>query len=285
MKLPNFIDDPQFNDLRFRMKAPLSKFDGIRVGLAFDPVELAKLGNEGVDVSFDEVKDERDGTLSYKGIRVIVYIRDINIMNNRQRGQIHLPRFHVAYCSTLEYMRHNKRWQRYVVATRADGSFQIRLIDGKIIKAQVVALPVCQNCLSLLQWEKFSYQAMSESIRLAIVRNFTIGKFFERYPRELLSVRPEHTADTAPINDYTTDFWSIAERLKREHENRCENCNRVIEPSWLHVHHKNGCRSDNQKHNLLVLCFGCHANQPMHNHMKNLPRYKEFVLKFGNLAT
>ncbi len=286
MILSNFLEDPFFNNLRFQMGAPLSSlFKAVQVRRGIDPVELEQLGKEGVDVFFDQVKVEPDGTLSYKGIRVSVYIRDINVMRDRQVAQESFPRFHLAYCSTLEFMRRRNRWQRYVVATRDDGNFQINLIDGRRVNSRIERLNVCQNCLALLQWNGFSYYEMNRENRKLIVNNFKITQFFERYPRDILTVRPEHSADTAPLDDYTEDFGFISERLKRERGFRCEKCPLSLSASdrmWLHVHHKNGCRSDNSPHNLEAVCYGCHANQPMHSHMKSNPRYKEFLQKFGN---
>ena|SRR2546427_11923243 len=110
MKLFNFLEDPFFNNLRYQMGAPLARrFMVAEGGRAIDPLELEQLGKEGVDVLFDQVKLEPDRTLSYKGIRVIVYIRDVNVMREGQGAQENLPRFHLAYCATLETMKRNNR--------------------------------------------------------------------------------------------------------------------------------------------------------------------------------
>jgi len=77
VKLPDFRSDVRLNDLRTRMGAPLTqKFRTESTGKSIDPAELAALGNEGLDVSVDQIRVERDGTLSFRDVRVVVYIRD-----------------------------------------------------------------------------------------------------------------------------------------------------------------------------------------------------------------
>ncbi|WP_107818437.1 HNH endonuclease [Nitrosomonas eutropha] len=48
---------------------------------------------------------------------------------------------------------------------------------------------------------------------------------------------------------------------------------------WLHVHHINGLKHDNNKSNLAVLCISCHAQQPNHEHMINNAGYRKFVAR------
>ena len=40
-------------------------------------------------------------------------------------------------------------------------------------------------------------------------------------------------------------------------------------------------KNENFEGNLQVLCLKCHANQPQHDHLKKLPEYREFLLRFG----
>jgi hypothetical protein len=43
-----------------------------------------------------------------------------------------------------------------------------------------------------------------------------------------------------------------------------------------HTHHIDGGKSNNSAENLKVLCIGCHAAMPAHQHMKRLPEYDAF---------
>jgi hypothetical protein len=275
MKLPNFLHHNFFNSLRAQMGAPLC--ETLRWQQTFVPIELPdveRLKNQGVEVALNDVEFRKDGTLGYKGHRVLLYIRDVP--NYDEHGT--LPKFHVAYCATLERMRREQRFQRYVVANRDDGKFQVNLMNQPE-RSRVVPLAVCQQCMTALDWNNFS-MAVTRPERLRHVSQFSLTEFFEKYPRDLVSIRPVHTTDSAPLNDYTADWPDISERVKRARQFECEQCARRLVARFarfLHVHHLNGQKFDNVEGNLQVLCIGCHAEQPMHGHMKSQPEYTEFV--------
>lgn len=121
--------------------------------------------------------------------------------------------------------------------------------------------------------------------RRMIVSEFTIRRFFEKFPRSLLSARPWADADSAPINNYLLDFDNTSKRVREQRGWRCECCQRDFSQTgnrrYLHVHHKNGIKNENFEGNLQVLCLGCHANQPQHAHLKKFPEYREFLRRFG----
>jgi len=51
-------------------------------------------------------------------------------------------------------------------------------------------------------------------------------------------------------------FAILRKQLVEEAEGRCQACNRDIDR--LGIHHRNGCGLNNQRDNLLVLCYDCH---------------------------
>ena len=243
-------------------------------------VELEVLATEGKDVSIDDVVVLGDSTLSYKDSRVLVYIRDI-----ATGGRQWAPRYHIADCKTLEQMRQFNKFEKYVVITRFDGNFPVnRISKNGNTSRQIEQLSVCQNCLNKLSFDNFSYRA-DQHRRLMIVSRFTISRFFEKYPRSLFHLRPRGDATTAPINNYPADFGDISDRLREQRSWRCECCrrdfSRQAERQYLHVHHKNGMKSENYEQYRQALCFGCHAHEPQHSHLKNLAEYHEFVRRFG----
>lgn len=280
MKLPNFLLDGHLNSLRFEMGAPMCQtFKAARV---YVPIELPiaeVLRDRGMDVDFQDIQRLEDGTLGYKGHRVLVYIRDINSYDDKAS----LPKFHVAYCATLEKMRQQRRWQRYVVANRDDGKFLVHIMS-EAARPRIVSLFVCQNCLTALNWNGFA-DGVEQRNRLRLVREFSLQEFFSVYPRDLVSVRPQFTSDTAPLNEYTDDWPDVSERAKNRAKYSCSACGIKLSlrlSRYLHVHHLNGLKYDNSDGNLEVLCIGCHAEEPLHGHMKKLPDYIEFMATYRN---
>lgn len=277
-RLVNFLEDTALNGLRFDMGASLVRdYKGHRQIRLMDEDAVRRLGREGIDIDdFSEVKVEHDGTLSYKGKRIVVYIRDVKQYSASQD----LPKYHFAYCRTLETMQQRSRWGRYVVANRDDGSFFVNFVGSH---SRDVRLNVCQNCLAHVGWDGFEF-AMSWPTKNAIVKAFTLARFFEEFPKDLLSVLPTYTVDTAPVNDYSDDWGMISEKLKRDRRYKCEKCSRQFQGAnrrYVHVHHRDGQKNNNHESNLAVLCIECHADEPMHGHMKQLRSYTEFVAQFS----
>jgi len=281
VKLINFFENTQFNLLRNEMRASAAKNFKSNIEIQFlDEESIRRLGREGIDVDFDEIKPQKDKTLGYNGQRVLIYIRDVS----QYRGNFNLPRFHISYCNTLEEMRKGGRWGRYVVANRTDGDFQVRVNNGEY---QSKKLDVCQCCLETLSWSDFSRHTM-KSKRRNIVMEFSIAEFFNKYPKSLFSVTPTYTSDTAPVNEYTSDWHTVSANLKKMRGYQCEanGCHIKLSGTnqkYLHVHHLNGLKNDNSKSNLEVLCIRCHAEEPYHSNVKTDMNYKEFMRIFHTI--
>ena len=117
MNLPDFTVADDLNQLRRQMGAELITWNP---RTRWEPIEV-----RGIDILPKDIKLRRDGTLEYNGRTVIVYIRDQHIrdqyeLTNSDPNQ--LRKFHVADCSTLQQMRREGRYERYVVTTRTDGN-------------------------------------------------------------------------------------------------------------------------------------------------------------------
>ena len=280
--LPSFLNDDYFNSLRTQMGARLS--DSFKVVQPLRVIELPevrrRLLGDGVDVDPNEVTVLPDGTFAYKNLRVLVYIRDVASYGDRQSQ----PRYHLCNCTTLEQMRAANRWRRYVVANRDDGLFQVNIIDGSGRRAESLRLDVCQNCLSSLGWNGFHF-ALSPADRARRVSGFALPDFFERFPRDLHLTTPDQSTDTAEINDYPDNWPEISEERKRLSGYQCAACSLRLslrQSRFLHVHHLNGQKNECNAENLQVLCIRCHADEPLHGHLKGSPDYREFVALFGN---
>lgn len=278
MKLPDFTFDNDFNTLRQAIGATLSVYKA-KLNLPPPvlkkrevPPPLPRLSPIGIDISSDEIGTNPDGTLTYKGSRVTVHIRDVQEF----RGTHHPPRFHVSNCRTLAEMRARGRFERYVVSDRDDGMFYIRIDSGPLRETR---LSVCQNCLDKLSWGGFS-KDHEQSIRHSAVSSFSLKSFFSRYPRTPISTLPSHTPETAPINDYPTNWEQISSEMRRQLRFTCQECGLQLgegRKQYLHIHHVNGLKYDTNPDNLRCLCLQCHAAQPGHGHMRSLPEYASFM--------
>lgn len=281
MKLPNFFDFEILNILKSRMGIPRGELGNLTVAVSPGRLTLRELellgSSEGLDVDFDDIQILPDGTLAYKGTRVLLYIRDVSVYVRRQNEH---PKFHLANCRTLIQMRGIQRFDRYVVATKEDGRFSINWIErGRPVKKDTVQLDVCQNCLDMLSFSGFHLD-MSRQERRQRVSAFRIGDFFAKYPKSLHIERPRYGEADGPLNAYSDDFTVTSQRTRSEADWVCERCGVDLSDrdhrKYLQTHHRNGLKFDNSKQNLEALCLLCHADEPAHQHMRNLPEHALF---------
>ena len=285
MKLPDFIQFEPFNRLRERMRAALPQ--DLSISQPIDRLTLADLeilASKGLDVEINEVQELSDGTLVYKDRRVLLHIRDIVTYQNRE-AQESLPKFHVANCRKLQEMRAKNRFDRYVVSTRTDGKFSVIFIQnfGKN-RPETCALKICKLCLEHLSYKDYR---ISRSLREKIYESFSIDEYFSAYPPRLMPSLPTYTDATAPLNDYGPDFGKISTQYRSQKDWICEKCkvdlSAPVHHEYLHTHHRNGLKYDNREDNLEALCLRCHAEEPMHLHVKNSPAYQQFIAIYPSL--
>jgi hypothetical protein len=276
MKLPNFLDSPILNQLRHAMGARRAERFGPEIKI--DAIELPvswTLSDAGIDVALPEVAKLKNGTLGYQDTRVVLYIRDAWYDDQ--------PKFHIAFCSRLKDMERDGKYGKYVAASAGTGEFLVRPRTGdKLGPIQPIKLKVCRLCLDLLNWQGYE-TARDENEKKEWVAEFSLAEFFERYPRDLIPRRPAHTAETAPPNEYPDDWEKISWSTRKASGFRCEKCAVHLPPPdcrFLDVHHRNGLKYDSSPANLQVLCIGCHADEPQHEHMKKWPRYNKFIAKY-----
>jgi len=278
MRLPNFIGFTPLNELRNKMGAELIEWSPGFNWQGFNPDEWRRIQTIGLDVKLEEVIPADDGTLEYRGQKVILYIRDQRISLKSYRDSGAGYRFHVADCSTLQTMRDQGRYERYVVATRKDGKFIVNRFNfNQLVEENVECeIPVCKNCLRCLNYQKYHWETRSKKAQ--IWESFDLIDFFDKYPSRIAKF-PKYTDQTAPLNTYSPDWAMISTRYKESVNWTCEECglNLKDHKSFLHVHHKNGVESDNDRQNLQALCIEHHAQKPNHDHLRNSPDYIRFT--------
>ncbi len=283
MNLPDFSVHVGLNRLRERMGAELIPWNSEKF---WQPTDFDKiLVKTGIEISPSEIEIDFDGTFEYKGRKVVVYIRDQ--YKSSYSNPDELNKLHIVDCGTLQVMRRQGKYQRYVVTTRTDGLFIVNFLGsfGSGIQEKGVErkLYVCINCLKRLNYNNYNRLGCPE--RNEIRRCFDLAEFFVRYPAQIVNP-PRHTDITAPLNIYSRHSEQISRRYREIMEWKCEGCQVSLGDGemgrFLHVHHVNGLRHDNRNENLRALCIKCHAEQPQHQHLRNGRDYVEYLRNLQN---
>lgn len=277
MKLIDFTDAIELIELKKKIGAKDYEWTTDSYWQHLDTSELlSKLDKTGeVDIPFEKITINKiDGTLELNGRKILVYIRD-QYSDKKYK-------FHVAHCATLSDAVKNKRYSRYVASVKSEGTFLVnKIFDNYVEKDLKVKLNVCLNCLTSLNYN--GYVDSLKATKNTIYEAFTLDEFFTKY-KDTKIVQPKYTDLTAPINDYTSDFRKIADQVKAYYKYKCVDCKRDLsKPEYrrfLHVHHINGRKDDNQFENLEPVCIACHADKPGHS-LTSHPDYREFKKIFG----
>lgn len=220
------------------------------------------LGSEGVEIDLDSIETEFN-LLSYNGRQVLLYIKDHSTkfdatLEDPEKGN----RFHISHCSTLEKMRQNNRFQRYVATNRVSGVFDIEDTGGWArVRKSEVELKVCMNCLTKLNYRgSVDFHARREAFR-----KFSLKEFFSHYSSCFLYMPKAWSEDTS--FGYTSDWKDISAITREKAGHICSECKVDLSNhrNLCHVHHVNGVKSDNRPENLQVLCKDCHRRQPNHD--------------------
>lgn len=266
MKLIDFMEHRGLALLREMMGAPLMP---INYDHEWERIKV-QLENSGIEVDISEIDIASDSTFEYKGQKVTVYIRDQYQPSN---GKKWVYKFHISNCSKYESMVNENRQKRYVVTSRKDGLFLVNILDRNLAPKESieVKLNVCILCLNNL-----GITLKSE--------DFSISNFFLHRNNTIRSL-PKHTDISSPVNNYTHDWPEVSYNYKVIKLWRCENPScahkkldfmKESERKFLHVHHIDFDKSNNNQDNLQSLCIECHSNQPGHQLIKQSSDYLNF---------
>jgi hypothetical protein len=173
---------------------------------------------------------------------------------------VNLPKFHFMECRTINDMRTNGRFERYVITNKTTGNFTVTIAGQK----RTERLYVCKNCLKEYNYRNYTRLSSPEQNR--IVENFNIKKFFDSVGN--LFEHLPHRNDTSINDDYPVNWNEIAVSYKESVNWCCENCHAIFAENrgLLDVHHRNGVKSDVDPSNLQALCKICHSEQFLHGH-------------------
>lgn len=196
--------------------------------------------------------------------RVIVYIRDQQVPN--KENAISEYKFHLTNCRTIKSALKHNRYKKYVAKTDANKIFKVNKIINNTPVEKEIEMHVCKHCLNELNWK--NYKSLYGKSQIEVYESFSPEEFFKTVNddnQRNFDILPDYTDETAPLNVYPPN-WAIISRLLRiEADYICSDCRRKFSDTRnLHVHHRNGIKSDCSRANLEVLCADCH--QKRHSH-------------------
>lgn len=284
MKLINFNIFPPFTKIREKMEIPKNyKPDFESAKAIAKELKLTEIKTKGLDISIDELFIADNKTLEHKdfpGQKMLVYIRDFIGDYNKDLDDLNnYPRFHIAWCKTLNQMHKDKKYERYVVSQRNDGIFLLnKSVSGRIVEKDIeLPLRICKNCLSALNYNNYKLNKLDIQKDDA-VKNFKVHEFLETYNTEV-HIEPTHTSNSQPLNEYSKDWKEISYKIRSSKGFCCEECGKscIKDKEELQVHHIDGVKSNNRPSNLIALCINCHSNQPKHSHMKTNPKFIKYL--------
>jgi hypothetical protein len=194
----------------------------------------------------------------YKGY---MYIKHPFIVRYGNR----FPKFHITNCDVIQEQRDNGNFaNRYFW----HNSNLVDLIDAQTgDEFYQVTLELCARCR-----KQSSIIDYSNTIQFHSLLD----------QQEMGDINQDIEVD---IFGYTLDWQKLSREFKKEKEYTCENCGIKIDIAsdrrFIHAHHINGNKLNNNRSNLECLCVLCHANKDQnHQHNFERRRMQSEIIKF-----
>lgn len=232
-----------------KFKAALERL-GYTIGEAkpYTPLEVADVNLSNIQSGEVEITDEGifyvNPNTSNKQ-QIFLYMRNYNMADFGK------PKFHITNCDTLQKLG-TKRYRR------ANTGTVIVYDTSQERDVEVSGLPLCKNCLRI--------------IRAARQLDYGSDMTSDEFEQILREAGEDTENDQEPDTDwegYTWKWQKISEAYRTKRNYTCENCGfhpeSRMDRQFIHVHHKDGRKTNNRESNLQCLCIACHSNvNPTH---------------------
>jgi hypothetical protein len=267
------VEDKDFDQNRLSQKR--SATDVVQLANAPDVLssdDLERLRENGLRIAISCVY-VKDGLLHYRGQRVALYYR----AEAPGSDDTPAPKYHFAECHNLMSFARKPRARDYIVFTREEGDR--RGISESLAHvgstSSSVSLDACKNCKRCTLGPKFSFR-LEEEERSELRAVFYLSDLFRVCALDRLRVL---------LLDEYTDDWHDVKCIQRNAKGwTCEACRKDFSEAslrrYLHVHHVDRNKQNNESHNLRVLCVRCHGDQDGHEGIKNGRNYRKYCKLF-----
>lgn len=202
-----------------------------------------------------------------KEYQVFLYKKDYRL---QQYGK---PRFHICKCEVIDDFINSGRFKQHYVRANSEPVPVIDLDDSRKQK-EISGLPLCKYCMNKIS----NIVALNSTHFIEILKTANENK-------------DDQQGVETDIFGYTRDWDIISKDYREKHHYTCEKCGIKIEDDYdkqyIHVHHVNGNKLNNEEENLKCLCLYCHAHVDDH-HYKRLTKgankisYYSFIDRYGN---
>ena len=233
-------------------KEPIYKFEGLKdLLISLGYIVNAAQGYrevENKDVDINNLKNDLEFTDDG------IFLMDSKYGSKQQiflyKSDYHLqkygkPRFHIRECEIIqEFMASGTLKSEYKYANT--DKVLVYDMDNAFKQETITNLPLCQYCAKMI-----AIPPKDTSDFVAILK---------KADKESNANSNNMKVD---ILGYTEDWPAISEAYREIKNYTCERCgvqmNNSFDQHYIHVHHKDGNKTNNRTSNLECLCIRCHA--------------------------